>query len=42
MGIVRGMYESMKKAFCPSVVKRSLFKLAYGDTIKDCSKQMDM
>ena len=41
MGNVRGMYEGMKKAFGPSVVKTAPLKSADGDIIKDRSKQMD-
>ncbi len=35
------MYEGMKKAFGPSVIKTAPLKSTSGDVIKDCSKQME-
>ncbi|XP_063600740.1 uncharacterized protein LOC134776919 [Penaeus indicus] len=41
MGKVRGMYDTLKKAFGPSTIKTGPIKSAEGVLIKDRSKQME-
>ena len=41
LGNLRGMYEGMKKACGPSMIKNAPLKSAAGDIIKDRSKQME-